>query len=332
MSVTLHTAIVGAAPAVWADSLETARSGSSAAYGLAGSDLETLLATLSLDGFATPLACTNATAWLPIRDGAVVGPPGAEISPPADAARVSMLPRMIAIASLTPAQAVTLFGAALDRTVFANEIRIAPEVAALGRTLRFAFELVAGKHVLPALFLDGEDTPRARWQPVLGAAERAVHEALAATFPPIVGAVTGTQTTIAPPFVARATFDAALAFFVDAAMRSASPAQTPRSGTSGSIHARWVAALTGREPAFRATTAECAELANAIESWRRPVVEERAAAYRLCLRVEEPPATVPSRSATWNVAYLLQSRADPTPHCSSTATMRCVRLRCAANT
>ena len=46
--------------------------------------------------------------------------------------------------------------------MLANEIRIVPEVVALGRALHLAFELVAGKHVLPELVLDGDDTPRVR--------------------------------------------------------------------------------------------------------------------------------------------------------------------------
>ncbi len=46
-----------------------------------------------------------------------------------------------------------------------QRIRIAPEVAALGRALRFASELVAGKHVLPGLVVDGDHRPRAHWQP-----------------------------------------------------------------------------------------------------------------------------------------------------------------------
>ena len=312
MSVTLHAAIVHAAPAVWAASLEPTLPGTGEAYGLNAPDLGDLLATLPLDGFGAPLARTNAIVWLPTFDGTVIGPAAGGSSPPADTRHVYLLPRTIAIAVLTPAQAVTVFGEVLDRTVLADGIRIAPEVAALGRTLRFAFELVAGKHVLPGLVVDADNKPRARWQPVAGAAERAAYERIAATFPPIIGAVTATQTTAAPPFDARATFDAVLTYFVDAAMRIASPPQTPRSGANASVHARWVAALTGPEPTFRATPAECAELTYAIETWRRPVVEERAAAYRLCLRVEEPPLDAePARGDIWNVAYLLQSRADP---------------------
>ncbi len=162
MSVTLHAAIVDAAPAVWAASLEPASSSRSEAYGLDGPELGTLLAALPVDGFAAPVIPTNATAWLPVYEGTVVGPPAVGSSPRADARRASLVPRTIAIASLTPAQAVALFGEALDRTVLANEIRIAPEVAALGRALRFAFELVAVKHVLPGLVVEGDNTPRAR--------------------------------------------------------------------------------------------------------------------------------------------------------------------------
>ncbi len=119
---------------------------------------------------------------------------------------------------LTGPQAVALFGESLGRETFGDEIRIGRDVTAMGRVLRFAFELVAGKHVLPDLAVAARNTvPRARWQPVLGASERATYEAIAAMLPPVVGALCATRLTSAPRYDARATLDAALAFFVDAA-------------------------------------------------------------------------------------------------------------------
>ena len=247
---------------------------------------------------------------------------------PSSGSRVVLQPRTVCIGNLTGPQAVALLGESLGRETFGDDIRIGRDLTALGRVLRFAFELVAGKHVLPSLVADAANTaPHARWQPVLGAPERATCDAIAAMLPPVVGALSTVRSTSAPHYDARATLDAALAFFVDAAMRCVRPAAR-KPGTNASIHARWLAALSGPESAFRATPDECTELARAIEDWRRPVVEERAAAYRLCLRVEEPPPDVATgRSAKWNVAYLLQSRADPSLLVDGTEAMRSGALR-----
>ncbi|HZP65698.1 MAG TPA: DEAD/DEAH box helicase [Rudaea sp.] len=48
-------------------------------------------------------------------------------------------------------------------------------------------------------------------------------------------------------------------------------------------------------------------LAAQVAEWRRPVLEEHAAAYRLCLRIEEPQ----NDDERWRIAYLLQGRSDP---------------------
>jgi hypothetical protein len=273
--------MLDAKPAIWAAPTDPAPTAAPDAYGLNAQSLRTLLAALPVDRLEAPLTVTNATAWLPTRRGAVVAPADPSGSPVTGSGRIVIQPRAICLALLTGAQAVAIFSECLGRETFGDDIGVGPDAAALGRALRFAFELVAGRNVLPGLAVDaGNAAPQARWQPVLGAAERATYDAIATTLPPVAGALTATQAKSAPRYDARATLDAALAFFVDAAMRWARPAQPRPISANASIHARWMAALAGSEPAFRATPDECAELATAIEAWRRPGIEERAAAYR----------------------------------------------------
>jgi superfamily II DNA or RNA helicase len=327
VQTTLHVSVVDGVPAAWA-AIEPVSSPAADAYGLDAKALGALFATLPIDGFQAPLATSSANAWLPTRRG-VVAPPADAGGSAATGARVVFQRRTVCIASLTWPQTVALLSESLGRETFGDGIRIGRDLAALGRVLRLAFELIAGKHVLPGLVLDAPKlVPRARWQPVLGAPERAICAAIAAVLPPVAGALSTADSTTAPCFDARATLDAALAFFVDSAMRSVRPAPARAPGTNASIHARWLAALAGLESAFRAAPDECAELARAIEAWRRPVLEERAAAYRLCLRVEEPvPEAATAEGANWNVAYLLQSRADPSLLVDGTEAMRSAALR-----
>ncbi len=325
LQITLHAAVVEGTVAVWAAPRIPNAASTAGTYGLNADELRALLQTLPVDALQTPLAMRLASASLPTRKGNIVGPAAANEPAAPRSARIVYQPHTIAIAQLSGAQAIGIFGASLSRETFGDDIHLSRPVSALARVLQFAFELVAASNVLPAIVNDaGRPTPQARWQPILGAAERASYEALVATLPPVVGALHASASNVVPAYDARATLDAALAFFVDAIMHVA-PASNRLSTAheNGSIHGRWIAALGGPEPAFRATPAEYAELAAAIDAWQRPVVEERAAAYRLCLRVEEPlPDAASSRDAVWNVAYLLQSRTDPTLLVDGTAALR----------
>jgi hypothetical protein len=92
------------------------------------------------------------------------------------------------------------------REVIADETHIGPDVSALGRDLRLAFELVASQQFLPAVQA-GADEPLARavWQPLLGTAERQACVVVAAGLPAVIGAFGIGETMRAPGYDSRAT-------------------------------------------------------------------------------------------------------------------------------
>src|SRR5262249_9774770 len=83
-----------------------------------------------------------------------------------------------------------------------------------------------------------------------------------------------------------------------------------------SVHDQWLHALRLPDGLMTGPPGERRQPAARVRAWRRPVTGTAAAPFRLCFRLEEPPAngdgpgfTVPS--APWQVRYLLQAQDDP---------------------
>ncbi len=156
--------------------------------------------------------------------------------------------------------------------------------------LRLAAEIVASQRFLPGLSYEADQKRyRAVWDPMLGDRERKLAAALGLTSP-----------------ASSPSLERFLAVAVDALVRDA--AAEPRSAAGTSIHDRWLDGLRSTDGVVSATPAELRGLAAQIASWRRPVLDDDATDYRLCLRLEEPHGD----GDVWRVVYLLQSRPDPT--------------------
>jgi hypothetical protein len=145
-------------PAAWAV-VEPVSSSATDTYGVDAQTLEALFARLPIEGFQTPPALSSAHAWLPTRNGAFV-PPADTTGSPATRSRAAFRRRTVCVASLAWPQAVALLSESLERETFGDGIRIGRDVSALARVLRFALELVAGKHVLPGVIAGADDHRR----------------------------------------------------------------------------------------------------------------------------------------------------------------------------
>jgi superfamily II DNA or RNA helicase len=227
----------------------------------------------------------------------------------------SFVTRKIAAVSIEPQRALAILGACVGRDIVGDGVRIGHDLVYWTAVLRFAAELVSAQHVLPGVAYDSTSrVARGVWQPVFDEAERRRATELFARMPTVARALVPGDSTA----------EAGLELFVDAFVRAG---MTPheRRARSVSLHARWLDALRSADGRFAATSDECATLVAQIEAWRRPVVEERASAYRLCLRIEEPLSD--DDAERWNVAYLLQSRVDQSLLLDSSQAARTAPLR-----
>jgi SNF2 family DNA or RNA helicase len=205
--------------------------------------------------------------------------------------------------ALEARDAIALLSACAGKEMLGSGISLGLDIAFWCDALRLSAELVAAQRFLPSLAYDAPAKDyRAVWEPVLGERERRLAAALAATMPSACEEIAPTKDATALASV----LERFIGIAVDGLVRT--PAATPVvSSGSEALHDRWVLALRSHDPVVSGTPAELHGLATQIEAWRRAVTDEHAESYRLCLRVEEPP----DDGEGWHIAYLLQSRADP---------------------
>ncbi|HEX8200673.1 MAG TPA: DEAD/DEAH box helicase, partial [Isosphaeraceae bacterium] len=185
--------------------------------------------------------------------------------------------------------------------------------------LHFAGALVARQQFLPGIARD-DGTFRALWEPVVAGADAHRLAHLAGRMPQAGRALT--RDAGAPPAVPRAAVVAAfVGALVDHLVRAASSASgataAPRRGGKApafeSVHDQWLHALHAPDGRMGGDAAELARLADEVARWRRPIALTAAAPFRLCFRLEEPPAEDDGGApgGSWTVRYLLQAADDP---------------------
>ena len=193
--------------------------------------------------------------------------------------------------ALDARDAISLLRATAGREMLDAEVAIGRDVAHWCEALRLAAEIVASQRFLPSVVYDaGRKRYRAVWEPLLGERERKLAAGLAAAMPD-----------------AASSLERFLAVAVDALVRRRTALTRHSNGSPVSLHERWIAALRSPDGIIAGEAAELRSLAAQVAEWRRPVLEEHAAEYRLCLRVEEPL----DDDDAWRIVYLLQSRSDP---------------------
>jgi SNF2-related domain/SNF2 Helicase protein/Helicase conserved C-terminal domain len=196
-------------------------------------------------------------------------------------------------------------------------------VSAFSVLAALALEMVAAGRVLPNLRM-GPGGYEARWDPLANGLDDERTRALAASLPPICRSLTADG--VAPERIVRQ----ALVALVDAVARDplsksrSSAIRLPRggSGQTPSATESWLTALASPSPIVEADPGELAKLEQQLAEWRSDAVS-RVGAWRLCLRLREPPRDdtdeggvdgggedQPGEPAAWELEFLLQATDD----------------------
>lgn len=276
------------------------------AYGLDAPTLRALLrealAGLEVAGWPS----VDVVAWLPTRRKAPIPSEQFMAPTPASRARTSVEPWRIQALGLDAQAALELLSHCAGREQLAPDLLVGDDLAFWCRALRLTAESVAAQRFLPGIAYDERQRKyRALWEPVLGDRERKLAADLAPRMPGACRALTAAK-KLPPALGAVAVLDAFIAQMLDRLVRTAAATPTPGNDRMP-VQERWLFALRAADSELRGTQSELQGLAAQIESWRRAVLEQHASTHRLCLRVEEPEHD----GELWRVAYLLQSRTDP---------------------
>jgi superfamily II DNA or RNA helicase len=184
------------------------------------------------------------------------------------------------------------------------------------RLLRLAADLAIQQSVLPTLVKAGPRVWQARWTPILLEDTQAHCQQLAACLPQILRCATAPKhqeaLAIAPGRFVHSLLDHCADWFMRIGPEDepGEPPATPHEG--------WVQALESADPSVPwQNQSDLEQLAQQIESWRRPADLQSRAPFRIRFHLEEPEDPDPDGPAAfatdqpWNVRCLLQSKEDP---------------------
>ncbi|MBB3099845.1 SNF2 family DNA or RNA helicase [Actinoplanes campanulatus] len=170
----------------------------------------------------------------------------------------------------------------------------------------YACDLAGRGRMLPQLTVEA-GMPTARWRPVLTGSDTATFRDFAAGMPPVVRAAGDGQA------VGRTVRDA-LESLLDGAARATLPERLmvgQRPGPKSALPDRWLAALTGADPALPgAADADVRDLRRALDDWMR-AANEAHGPIRVSFRLFEPSPEAPPGEDGWFLEFALQSAEDP---------------------
>ena len=166
-----------------------------------------------------PAEIVHAFLWLPTAAGRPVASSPLIAEPPHAATAVALTPWVVAVLPLSPAEAIDLLGACLDRQTLAPGVVVGPTLAFWAAALRFAGALTAREQFLPDIAPIGK-TWRAGWKPVLTGPEAERCGRLARAMPGACRAFTD-RADAPPDRPAAAVLADFLGIMVDALVRAA---------------------------------------------------------------------------------------------------------------
>jgi SNF2 family DNA or RNA helicase len=266
----------------------------------------------------------QAVVWLPTVQGQPLASSPLIAEPPESEAAPSLEPWTVPVAPLTTGQLLDLLASCMDRDSLDAGVLVGKTLAYWTTALRFAAALVGREQFLPDLE-QAAGGWRACWKPVLTGIEGLAVNRLAQAMPAACRAL-GAEGEVAPQQPAAEVLRQFLTVVVDELVRStAAPATVPtlrvrqprqKTPAIDSVHDQWLHALRGPEGTLRGKSTELTQLAEQVRTWDRPVAVAARAPFRLCFRLEEPPANGESPAefaadGTWMVRYFLQAQDDP---------------------
>jgi SNF2 family DNA or RNA helicase len=289
---------------------------------------------ISLAGFAEPRMIT---AWLPTPDGKPIASSPLIDEPSESGKPATLAPWTVTALPLVPEQAVDLLCACVGKETLAPGIVVGATLAYWTLALRFAAALTARQQFLPSVTAK-DGCFRAIWEPLFVGADGQRLGQLAAAMPGACRALSEgadnapetPATTILSTFVGQLVDRLVRSTLIPAAPLTfrSSPQRERGKGEGGSrrrqpqaafdsIHDQWLHALRSPDGTMTGDEAERRHLADQMREWRRPLTVSATSPFRLCFRLEEPPANKEANggihipSAPWRVRYLLQAADDP---------------------
>ena len=265
----------------------------------------------------------SATAWLPSRGGSPIPSSALVADPPRSRAKLRLMPWSIPAYRMSPADAIPIFQACRGQGMLTTGVGIGVDLAYWSQAARFGAGLVARQRFLPGTIQDPSGL-RAAWMPLFIGADAERLAQLSQHMPAAARALSNPDADEPPDQPAAAGLRTFVAVVTDGLVRKA--IGVPEAAASNgrgekaafdSVHDAWMNGLKSAVGAVHGTPEQLSQLRTQVAEWQRPIALTASAPFRVCFRLEEPPAppdaepeVVPTQRDGWYLRYLLQSHED----------------------
>jgi superfamily II DNA or RNA helicase len=275
-------------------------------FSLTDDELRHSFSTLGLGRWAAQTNVRRAVACLPTLDGV----PVRSTDPIDPAATLRISPWDLSAITLDEVASVVLLPR-LAAAATGQSTVIGADLHGWIVAARFVLSLLARQRLLPGIRGDG-DLIQARWSPVIEEpADRLTLRAVEAALPSAAIALRWETDG------AWASAREALADYLSAALDAVARRAHARSNAPTVRRPRtenaWLTALTSTDPTLVLPDEEARALSRQVSGWTEaPSYGDSADAFRLCFRLDPPPAEAKgAKSSVWTLDYLLQATDDP---------------------
>ena len=288
------------------------------------SGLRDALQSMGLKSISDNSDHSRFTLWLPSSEGKPAASSPLIEETPNSRAELQIAPWEAAGIHLTISQGLEFLCACAGKNPLAPGIIAGKDLVFWCAAMRFASSLTARQRFLPGVVREN-GLFHARWEPVIIEEDIERLSKLTQAMPQVCRGLSADGGS-SPSTPAKTVLTRFIGRMVDHLVRAAiSPiTQSPRksrrktvSPVFDSVHDYWLYALQSPDGTIEGEAGALAEFQRQVREWRRPIHLAASAPFRLCFRLEEPPAEDDDRQISrkrneqWRVRYLLQAVDDP---------------------
>lgn len=260
--------------------------------------------------------------WLPTSGNTAIASSPLLSKNPVAHKDVTLQPWKVTTLSLPLESTIGFLAAFVDKELLSSGVMGGSDLSFWTKVMRFAGALVTRQEYLPGLERTKSGEMEAIWEPIFLGSDLEYLNQLVEAMPHACGCMQSLQDKdkmprLYPATMVRDFITQIVDYLARYSIFTQPQSSWPKSFLSDpgtefdSMHDHWLNALVTEEPILPDATEDLQDLYRQVRNWRKPISLSTATPFRLCLKLEEPPAKSKTKSDPWFVHFFLQSLSDP---------------------
>lgn len=258
--------------------------------------------------------------WLPTSGNTAIASSPLLSKNPVAHKDVTLQPWKVTTMTLTLESTIGFLAAFVDKELLSSGVMGGADLSFWTKVMRFSGALVTRQEYLPGLERTKAGEMEAIWEPIFLGNDLEYLNQLVEAMPQACGCMQSLQEKdklpkLYPATMVRDFITQIVDYLARYSIFTQPQSSWPKSFLSDpgtdfdSMHDHWLNALVTEEPILPDEPEDLQDLYRQVRNWRKPISLSTATPFRLCLKLEEPPAKAPSKD--WFVHFFLQSLSDP---------------------